>query len=61
MTLIKPDTEGGLDRWLEINSKYASMWPNLTERRAPLPEAKEMDGVTEKFEKYFSEAPGDGD
>jgi ferredoxin len=58
---IKPDTEPGLDKWLEINSKYASAWPNLTEKREPPPDAKEMDGVEGKFEKYFSEAPGQGD
>ena len=32
---IKPDTESGLDKWLEINTKYASLWPNLSERRDP--------------------------
>ena len=30
---IKPDTESGLDKWLEINTKYASVWPNITEKR----------------------------
>ena len=29
---IKPDTEGGLDKWLEVNTKYASLWPNITEK-----------------------------
>ena len=58
---IKPDTESGLDHWLEINTKFASAWPNLTERRDPLPEAKAKDGEAGKFEKYFSEAPGEGD
>ena len=33
---IKPDTEGGLDKWLEINTKYASAWPNITEKRDAL-------------------------
>ena len=27
---IKPDTEPGLDKWLEVNAKYAAAWPNLT-------------------------------
>jgi ferredoxin len=58
---IKPDTEGGLDKWLEINTKYASMWPNITEKRDPPPDAKEFDGVPDKFEKYFSDKPGQGD
>jgi ferredoxin len=58
---IKPDTEPGLDKWLELNSKYASAWPNITEKRDPPADAKEMDGVEGKLEKYFSEAPGQGD
>ena len=58
---IKPDTESGLDEWLALNTKVASIWPNLTERRDPLPEAKEKDGEDGKLAKYFSEAPGEGD
>src|SRR3990170_4660829 len=27
---IKPDTEDGLDEWLEINKKFAASWPNIT-------------------------------
>ena len=27
---IKPDTEPGLEKWLEINAKYAQVWPNIT-------------------------------
>ncbi|MFD1254678.1 Ferredoxin-2 [Devosia equisanguinis] len=58
---IKPDTESGLDEWLALNTKFAAIWPNLTERRDPLPEAKERDGEGGKLDKYFSEEPGEGD
>ncbi len=58
---IKPDTESGLDNWLELNRKYSAVWPNLTERRDELPEAKERDGEEGKLEKYFSETAGEGD
>ena len=27
---ILPDTEDGLGDWLEINTKYAAEWPNIT-------------------------------
>src|SRR5689334_18297406 len=37
---IKPDTEPGLEKWLEINTKYAQVWPNITVKRAPPPDAK---------------------
>ena len=58
---IKPDTEAGLEKWVELNAKYAETWPNITHKKDALPEAKEMDGVTGKLEKFFSEAPGEGD
>lgn len=58
---IKPDTESGLDKWLKVNADFASIWPNITQKRDPLPEAKEMDGVEGKFEQYFSDKPGTGD
>jgi ferredoxin len=58
---IKPDTEPGLENWLKINTEYAQIWPNITTKRDPLPEAKEMDGVPGKLEKYFSPKPGSGD
>lgn len=58
---IKPDTEPGLDKWLQLNNEYSRIWPNITIKRDPLPQAKEMDGETDKLEKYFSANPGQGD
>jgi len=58
---IKPDTESGLDKWLKLNADFASIWPNITQKKDPLPDAKEMDGVAEKFEQFFSDKPGSGD
>ena len=58
---IKPDTESGLDKWLKVNADFASVWPKITRKKDPLPEATEMDGVAGKFEKYFSDKPGTGD
>lgn len=55
---IKADTEPGLEDWLELNAKYSAIWPNITVKREPLPEAKEMDGVENKLVKYFSPNPG---
>ena len=34
---IKPDTEPGLEKWLDINTKYALVWPNITVKREPPP------------------------
>jgi hypothetical protein len=58
---IKPDTEPGLEKWLEINAEYAVKWPNITAKKEPPPDAKEFEGVPGKFEKYFSPEPGEGD
>jgi ferredoxin len=58
---IKPDTEPGLEKWLQLNSEYADKWPNITSKKEPPADAKEFDGVDGKFEKFFSPEPGEGD
>ena len=58
---IKPDTESGLEKWLEVNAKYAEVWPNITVKKDAMPYADALATEEGKFEKYFSEAPGDGD
>src|SRR5690348_14315246 len=42
---IKPDTEPGLDKWLQLNTEYAPKWPNITIKRDAPADAKEVDGV----------------
>src|SRR5262245_63262734 len=32
---IKPDTEPGLEKWLEVNTEYASKWPYITAKKEP--------------------------
>jgi ferredoxin len=54
---ILPDTEPGLEKWIEINAEYSEKWPNITEKKDPLPDAEEFDGKENKFEKYFSPNP----
>ena len=58
---IVPDTEPGAEEWVEFNRKYSEKWPVLTTRRDPLEGAEEKEGEEGKFEKYFSENPGEGD
>jgi len=58
---IVPDTEDDPDgKWLEINSKYAEIWPNITLKGSPPDDAEKFESETGKFEKYFSEKPGPG-
>jgi ferredoxin len=58
---IKPDTDGGLDKWLQVNAEYADKWPNIATKKDAPADAKQFDGEEGKFEKYFSPEPGGGD
>ena len=58
---IKPDTEPNLEAWLKINTDYAKVWPNITVKRDPPPDAKEYDGRPGKLAEFFSDQPGEGD
>ena len=53
---IIPDTEAAAEPWLEINAKYAELWPNIAERKDPLPEAEEWRDVPDKT-KHLSPNP----
>src|SRR6266511_2838200 len=57
---IKPDTEAGLEKWLGINAEYARVWPNITVKREPPPDAKEWEDKSDKA-KLLSPNPGTGD
>ena len=52
---IISDTEKGSEKWLEVNSKYSEIWPNITEKKDPLPEHKSFENEENKFDKYFKE------
>jgi len=58
---ILPDTEGGLEKWLELNATYSAEWPNIIQKKDPPPDADDFKGVEGKFEQYFSPDPGEGD
>jgi len=54
---IKPDSEPDAEKWVEMNRQYAQAWPNITRKGTPPADAKEWDGVPEKFEKHFDPSP----
>ena len=58
---ILPDTENGLEQWLELNTKYSAEWPNITTKKDSPADADEFKGKDGKFEEYFSPEPGEGD
>jgi ferredoxin len=51
-----------INKWLEINQKYSLLWPVITKKRpGDVPQdAAAWDGVPNKYEEHFSEAPGKG-
>ena len=58
---IKPDTEPSLDQWLEVNREYSETWPNITTKKDAPPDADALAAEPDKFKKYFSTEPGEGD
>ena len=48
--------------WVELNTKYSEIWPNITKKREQdvPPDAEKWNDVPNKME-YFSEKPGKGD
>jgi len=57
---IKPDTEPQLERWLTLNADYSKKWPNITRKGQAPADAKEYEGMPDKFEKFVSDKPGEG-
>ena len=57
---IKPDTESGLESWVDFNRKYAESWPNITRKGVAPSDADAMKDVPDKLDKYFSPNPGQG-
>ena len=59
---IKPDTAERAGEWVEHNTEYSKLWPNITKKRAEdVPKDQEKWRTeTEKF-KYFNKEPGKGD
>jgi ferredoxin len=56
---IKPDTQPGLESWLELNAQYSKTWPNISEKGVAPADGKEWDGKPGKLE-LFSAEPGEG-
>jgi len=57
---ILPDTEPNLDKWLDINTKFSALWPNITRKGESPADADEWNGKPGK-EAQLSENPGAGD
>jgi len=56
---IKPENDNIL-KWLELNREYSALWPNITVKKDPLPDADAFKAVPNKFEEHFSKEAGEG-
>lgn len=56
---ILPESDELL-KWVEVNRDYAAKWPNITVKKDALEGADDVKEESGKFEKYFSEKPGEG-
>ena len=54
---ILPDTEPGMEEYLELNKKYSEIWPNITMKKDSPVDADEFKDKKINYE-YFSEKPG---
>ena len=57
---ILPDTEGGLEKWMEINATFSAQWPNITVKGEVADDADSHKGEEGKYEKYFTPTAGQG-
>ena len=54
---IVPDTEKGMEQWLEVNRDLSAEWPNITRKGEAPADAEEFKDEPDKFAKYFSDKP----
>ena len=55
---IISDTEDEKGKWMNINQKFADLWPNITLKKESLIDADKYKNENDKYEKYFSDKPG---
>lgn len=53
---IRPDTDDDAGPWVEMNRKYAEVWPVITEKKDPMPDADDWNGKEGKLD-LLSETP----
>ena len=61
---IKSDADSGvedIEKWLLINKKFSALWPNITKKKDPMVDQEKFRNLKNKYDKHFSEKPGEGD
>jgi ferredoxin len=54
---IIPDTDPAALQWVEVNTKFAESWPNITRKAEAPADADAWKGVADKFAQHFSAEP----
>ena len=57
---IVPDTEPGVEKWLEMNRDYSEKWPNITRKGTSPADADDWRETPDKLQ-HLSPSPGKGD
>lgn len=55
---IQPDSDDAAAKFLELNTKFAEEWPNITRKGDAPADADDWKGVENKFAEHFSANPG---
>lgn len=55
---IKADDDPEAAKFLDVNERYASLWPNITRKKEGLADAEQWKDVENKFEQHFSSNAG---
>lgn len=55
---IIADTVEGAEKWVELNHKYAQIWPKITVIGVVPQDADQWLGKVDKLEHHFSKKPG---
>src|SRR3546814_6859682 len=52
---ILPDTESGLEKWLELNNTFSAQWPNVSRKNDQTPDDADEHKGEERSEEHTSE------
>ena len=56
---IVPDSDPAADsQWLNLNRKFASSWPNITQKKHSPDDGDAWNGIPQKLADHFSDRPG---
>ncbi|EAV41265.1 7Fe ferredoxin:4Fe-4S ferredoxin, iron-sulfur binding domain [Stappia aggregata IAM 12614] len=53
---ILADTDPEAQKWIDLNAKYAALWPVITEKIDAMPDAEDWNGVEGKLEQLSEKA-----